>query len=148
MGNGLAVHEAMSGLPSAAARRRSSVRLAAVAGALVAVGAILGATWSVSWFQGGQTIEVAMVARHLKFNQTNPRIEMKLGDILKLALTNAEPAGIPHDLVIAGPAGITSQPLAPGETQVLTFKPSQPGVYHYSCSLHPRLMDGAIVVRP
>lgn len=146
MANGVAVRE-MPGTARGTARRRPLVLLGAAAAVLSAAALAVGGVQGFPWSKGGQTVEISLVARNLKFNETNPRIEIRRGEILQLALTNAEPAGIAHDLVIAGPGGWTSKPIAPGETEVLTFKPSQAGVYHYSCSFHPRLMDGEIVVR-
>jgi plastocyanin len=93
-------------------------------------------------------VEVALIAQGLKFNDTNPPLEVRRGETLRLLIRNAEPGGIAHDLVITGPGGLKSQPIPPGETQVVTFKPSQSGIYHYSCSLHPGLMDGRLIVRP
>lgn len=131
------------------ARRRRSLLFLAVAGLGLSAGALV--LGGVSRFAGphrGETAEISLVAQNLRFNETNPPIEMRLGDTLRLVVTNAEAGGIAHDLIIAGPAGLTTNRLQPGETQMVTFAPSRPGVYHYSCSLHPRLMDGQIVVRP
>jgi len=147
MANGVAVPEMLAAARHAG-RRRPLVVLGAGALILSAVALGLGMAQGVPWLQGGQTVEVALVARNMKFNETNPRIAVRLGDTLRLAVQNDEPAGIAHDLIIAGPGGLTSRHIRPGESQVLTFRPSTPGVYHYSCSLHPRLMDGEIVVRP
>ncbi len=147
MANGVAAPKMLAAARHAG-RRRPLMLLGAGALVLSAVAFGLAMAQGLPWLRGGQTVEVALVARNMKFNETNPRIEVRLGDTLRLAVENDEPARIAHDLVIAGPGGLTSRPIGPGETQVLTFKPSEPGVYHYSCSLHPRLMDGEIVVRP
>lgn len=147
MGNGVAVGE-VPGTARPAWRRRPLALLGLAAAILSAAALALGGVRGFPWLQGGETLEVSLVARDLKFNGTNPRIEIRRGDTLRLVLKNAEPAGIAHDLVIAGPGGLTSKRLGPGETEVISFTPSQAGVYHYSCSLHPRLMDGEIVVQP
>lgn len=147
MAKGVGIPEVPRPARGAGGRRRLLL-LGAAAAILGAAALALGAAQGLPWLSSGQTVEVALVARNLKFNETNPQIEVRRGDTVRLAVRNAEPAGIAHDLVIAGPGGLISKAIAPGETQVLTFRPSHAGVYHYSCSLHPGLMDGKIIVRP
>lgn len=147
MANGVAAQE-MAGMAMGPRRRRHVVLLGVAAAFLVATAVALGTAQGLPWINGGRTVEVVLVAQGLKFNGTNPPLEVRRGDRLRLVVRNAEPAGIPHDVIISGPGGLRSKPIVPGETQVLTFKPSQAGVYHYSCSLHPGLMDGRLIVRP
>ena len=128
--------------------RHPRVLLGAGAAILTAAALVLGVTQGMPSLSGGRTVEIALVAKDLKFNGTNPPLEIRRGDSLRLVVRNAEPAGIAHDVIISGPGGLRSKPIAPGETQVLSFKPSQAGVYHYSCSLHPGLMDGRLIVQP
>jgi plastocyanin len=133
---------------SGAEKWRPIVLLGAAAAVLAAVGLVLGVAQGLPFLNGGRTLEVSLVAKQLKFNGNNPPLEARRGDTLRVVLRNDEAAGIPHDLVISGPGGLKSQPVAPGETQTVTFRASQTGVYHYSCSLHPGLMDGRLIVRP
>jgi len=147
MASGVAVQK-MAGIARGTGLRRPVVLLGAVTAVLAAAAVVVGMAQGWPALNGGRTVEIALVAQGLKFNGTNPPLEVRRGDSLRLVVRNAEPAGIAHDVIISGPGGLKSKPIAPGETQVLSFKPSQAGVYHYSCSLHPGLMDGRLVVRP
>jgi len=147
MANGVAAQE-MAAIARGIGRRRPVVLLGAAAAVLAAAAVVLGMAHGLPALNGGRTVEIALVAKNLKFNDTNPPLEVRRGDSLRLVVRNAEPTGITHDVIISGPGGLRTTPIVPGETQVLTFKPSHAGVYHYSCSLHPGLMDGRLIVRP
>lgn len=48
--------------------------------------------------------------------------------------------------LLDGGLSTTPQLMDPGQTTTVTF--SQPGVYHYQCSLHPQTMQGSVTVTP
>jgi plastocyanin domain-containing protein len=87
-------------------------------------------------------------ARAGKFNEVNPTLEVRRGVPVELTVRNQEPGAILHDFVLVGLGVRTPKPLQPGEVSVLRFTPSQAGVFAYTCSLHPGLMDGRLIVRP
>ncbi len=91
-----------------------------------------------------QTLEVS--AKEMRFNGMNPTLQVRPGIPVELIVRNEEPAGIPHDLVVPG-LGVRTHLLQPGESVTLRFTPARDGEYAYSCTLHPRLMDGRLVVR-
>lgn len=93
------------------------------------------------------TREVLLVAKGVRFNEVNPPILLRQGEAVRLIVRNEEPPGIAHDFVITGPKGKASAILKPGESQSVLFSADREGIYSYSCSLHPGLMHGQIIVR-
>ncbi len=83
-----------------------------------------------------------------KFNGENPTLEVRRGVPVELTLRNEEPAGIPHDFLLVGLDVRTPKALQPGESTTLRFTPSHSGEFAYTCTLHPGLMDGRLIVRP
>lgn len=128
--------------------RRAAVRT----WALLAVGlvAALVLAAGVALLRGGDggaapARALVIAAQDMRFNGTNLPIELKVGE--KVALTIVNRDGVPHNFVIAGLGVRTTGYLPPGGSQVLVFTPSRAGSFTYSCSLHPGLMDGRVVVR-
>lgn len=91
--------------------------------------------------------EVLLVAKGVRFNDVNPPIPLRVGETVQLVVRNDEPPGVAHDLVITGPKGKASAIVKPGESQSIVFSADREGIYSYSCSLHPGLMHGQIIVR-
>ncbi|MBI4536638.1 MAG: cupredoxin domain-containing protein [candidate division NC10 bacterium] len=89
---------------------------------------------------------LALSAKGMTFNGANPTLQVRPGVPVELIIRNEEPAGILHDLVVPG-LGVRSHILRPGESVRLRFTPAREGEYGYACTLHPRLMDGRLVVR-
>ena len=83
-----------------------------------------------------------------KFNGENPTFEVRRGVPVELTVRNEEPAGIPHDFLLVGLDVRTPKALQPGESTTLRFTPSRSGEFAYTCTLHPGLMDGRMIVRP
>ncbi len=83
-----------------------------------------------------------------KFNGSNPTLEVRRGVPVEITVRNDEPGGIPHDFALVGLDLRTPKPLQPGESATLRFTPSRSGEFAYSCTLHPGLMDGHLIVRP
>ena len=61
-------------------------------------------------------------------------------------MRNEEPEAVPHDFFVAG-LGLATGVLAPGKAATIAFAARQAGSYSYGCTLHPRLMDGRVIVR-
>jgi plastocyanin len=89
--------------------------------------------------------EIELVARDSRFNGVNPTIEVAPGERLRLVVKNDDPETW-HDLVIGGLDGQRTTLLAPGESATLEFTAPASGILKYGCSVHPRFMDGRIVV--
>lgn len=83
-----------------------------------------------------------------RFNGSNPRLEVRRGVPVEITVRNDEPGGIPHDFALVGLGVKTPGLLQPGESTTLRFTPSRSGEFAYTCTLHPGLMDGRLVVRP
>ena len=83
-----------------------------------------------------------------KYNGVNPTLEVRRGVPVEITIRNEEPGAIPHDFVLAGLDVRTPKLLLPGESSTLRFTPSRSGEFAYSCTLHPGLMDGRLIVRP
>lgn len=90
--------------------------------------------------------KLTLVAQAGRFNEANPTFSVTVGETVHLTIRNAETEPVLHDFFIAG-LGVATGVLAPGETTTLVFTARQPGTYTYGCSLHPRLMDGRLVIR-
>lgn len=67
---------------------------------------------------------------------------------MEIPISKDEPRAIPHDFILVGLGLKTPKPLLPGESATLRFTPSRSGEFAYTCTLHPGLMDGRLVVRP
>ncbi len=83
-----------------------------------------------------------------KFNGSNPTLEVRRGVPVEITVRNDEPGGIPHDFALVGLDLRTPKPIQPGESATLRFTPSRSGEFAYTCTLHPGLMDGRLIVRP
>ncbi|MBZ0114807.1 MAG: nitrite reductase, copper-containing [Thermoanaerobaculia bacterium] len=87
-----------------------------------------------------------------------PMLRLRLGDVLEIHHTNADPKGMPHNLdfhAVTGPGGgaeVTS--VTPGEERVARFKMLHPGLFVYHCAAPPVTdhiangMYGLILVEP
>lgn len=122
---------------------RSLILLAGIAGIMLWGGAqaLLGGTSSAA-----STRQLTVVARDVRFNDSNPPLELKVGEPVALTVVNGE-QGIVHDFAIAGLDVRTDGHLSPGASQTLEFTPTKAGTFGYSCTLHPGLMDGQVIVR-
>ena len=91
---------------------------------------------------------IHLQAKAAKFNEVNPTLEVRRGVPVKITIRNDEPEAIPHDFVLVGLGVKTPKAIQPGEVSTLRFTPSQTGEFAYTCTLHPGLMDGRLIVRP
>jgi plastocyanin len=89
---------------------------------------------------------IRLEARNTRFNERNPTLEVRRGTRVELLVQNAEAGAVSHDLIIAG-LDVRSRVLQPGESTTVQFKPTRTGEYSYSCTLHPGMMDGKVIVR-
>ncbi|HCN09915.1 MAG TPA: hypothetical protein DIT01_18475 [Lentisphaeria bacterium] len=89
-------------------------------------------------------VTVIVVAKDMKFNQTNPTIYVRPGTKIRLILRNEDP-GMRHDLVLEA-LGLETPIIKEGESAVLEFVVVDEGLFEYICSLHPVLMKGILVV--
>lgn len=89
-------------------------------------------------------VTVVVVAKDMKFNQTNPTIYVRPGTKIRLILRNEDP-GMRHDLVLEA-LGLETPIIKEGESAVLEFVVVDEGLFEYICSLHPVLMKGILMV--
>ena len=89
-------------------------------------------------------VTVVVVAKDMKFNQTNPTIYIRPGTKIRLILRNEDP-GMRHDLVLEA-LGLETPIIKNGESAVLEFEVGDEGRFEYICSLHPVLMKGILMV--
>tara|TARA_B100000809_G_C14658832_1_gene358820 strand:- start:29 stop:466 length:438 start_codon:yes stop_codon:yes gene_type:complete len=89
-------------------------------------------------------VTVVVVAKDMKFNQTNPTIYIRPGTKIRLILRNEDP-GMRHDLVLEA-LGLETPILKEGESAILEFVVEDEGLFEYICSLHPVLMRGILMV--
>ncbi len=125
--------------------RTMMVALAVLCLTLVAGGLTVGKGVVLGRNQPPQTIY--LLAKAGKFNEANPTLEVRRGIPVEITIRNDEPGAIPHDFALVGLGVKTPTPLQPGEVSTLRFTPSQPGEFAYTCTLHPGLMDGRLIVR-
>lgn len=92
--------------------------------------------------------KIQLQAKAGRFNEVNPTLEIRRGVPVEITIRNDEPEAIPHDFALVGLGVKTSKALQPGEVSTLRFTPLQTGEFAYTCSLHPGLMDGRLIVRP
>jgi plastocyanin domain-containing protein len=91
---------------------------------------------------------IHLQAKAGRYNDVNPTLEVRRGVPVQITIRNDEPGAIPHDFVLVGLGVKTPKPIEPGEVRTLRFTPSQAGEFAYTCTLHPGLMDGRLLVRP
>jgi plastocyanin len=95
--------------------------------------------------------EIVLIAKDVSFytageaEPANPTIELKQGETVRLTLINQEPGQVLHCFSIAGLGVKTSRNLATGESETLSFRPAEKGVFSYACLMHP-MMAGKILV--
>jgi nitrosocyanin len=74
-------------------------------------------------------------------------IAVQQGDKVKLTLKNQVPgASNQHGFTI--PAYNITEVVTRGEPKVVTFVADKPGVFQYSCQLHPAHIGGSLIVEP
>ena len=76
----------------------------------------------------------------------NPSITLKYGETVELVLRNDDSKQVVHCFTIGGLNVKTARNLDSGETETLTFKPTQQGIFTYACLMHPQ-MAGKIIVQ-
>lgn len=74
-------------------------------------------------------------------------IAVQQGDKVKLTLKNQVPgASNQHGFTI--PAYNITEVVTRGEPKIVTFVADKPGVFQYSCQLHPAHIGGSLIVEP
>ena len=83
------------------------------------------------------TVEVELITELPAFvghdGQTNPTIEVKAGDVMKLTIVNDD--AIEHDIVIDALGVHSAHITGEGESTTVIFTAEEPGVYEYYCSV-------------
>ncbi len=115
--------------------------------ALVAVAIVLGQS-VVSGKSEPAAQRILLRAGAVKFNGMNPTLEVRRGVPVEITIRNEESGAIPHDFALVGLGLRTPKPIQPGESSTLRFTPASSGEFAYTCTLHPGLMDGRLIVRP
>jgi plastocyanin len=87
------------------------------------------------------------VATDDRFSQT--MLAMRTGQPAALTLTNQGSAV--HDWHLTDAKDANGQPIntkvvAPGQSATVVFTLATPGTYHFRCDVHPRIMQGFLVV--
>jgi hypothetical protein len=123
-----------------------SIKVVAVAVALLAVGALLAAVTRTP------SREITLVARGMAFYLEgdpaipNPTIMARQGERLRIVFRN-EDRGLTHDLAVPALDAATAL-IDWNEDDAVTFDvPDRPGAYDYLCEPHAMMMRGRIVVQ-
>ena len=87
---------------------------------------------------------ILLTAKGMKFNATNPTIDLEPGVWIRIVLRNEDP-GMQHDLVVPQ-LGLRSAVTETGESTVLSFRVPESGLLTYLCSFHPVSMKGTFYV--
>lgn len=89
--------------------------------------------------------KITMIAKDIKFNATNPTINVNKGDTVQFTVINQDT--VSHDFMIKDIAGAATGILDPGKQQTITVTFNTAGTFGYYCSVHPGSMDGNIIVQ-
>ena len=95
--------------------------------------------------------EILLVAGDVSFHlpdrpgEANPPLRLTRGLPVRLIVRNDAPERVLHCFTIGGLGVRTSRNLEAGESEALTFTPTEAGTFSYACLLHP-LMAGQVVV--
>ncbi len=126
--------------------RRMSVRMVAIAVALIAVGGLLAAVTQTP------DREITLVARGMTFYQLgdpvtpNPTLRLRAGERVRIVLRN-EDRGITHDWAVPN-LDVALDQIDWNEDSTVTFNvPETPGRYEYICRPHALMMRGHVVVQ-
>ncbi len=87
---------------------------------------------------------IVIIAKDMKFNETNPTLEVEFGERVRIVFRN-EDAGMRHDLVIED-LGFRTPVLQPGQEAIIEFISQTEGAFEYFCSIHPISMRGTLLV--
>ena len=87
---------------------------------------------------------IVITAKDMKFNQTNPTLEVAYGETVRIVFRNEDP-GMEHDLVIKD-LGLSTPLLQAGEEAIIEFIAQTEGRFEYFCSIHPISMRGTLLV--
>jgi plastocyanin domain-containing protein len=128
--------------------RKTMLSLALACTLLVAGGLSIGKGVVLGKNSPPATQIIQLQAKAGKFNEVNPTLEIRRGVPVEITIRNDEPEAVLHDFVLVGLGLKTPKALQPGEVSTLRFTPSQTGEFAYTCTLHPGLMDGRLIVRP
>jgi len=128
--------------------RKTMLSLALACVFLVAAGLTIGKGVVLGKGQLPPPQTITLQAKAGKYNEVNPTLEVRRGIPVEITIRNDEPGSIPHDFVLVGLGVRTPKAIQPGEVSTLRFTPTQPGEFAYTCTLHPGLMDGRLIVRP
>ncbi len=128
--------------------RKTMLSLALACVFLVAAGLTIGKGVVLGKGQLPPPQTITLQAKAGKYNEVNPTLEVRRGMPVEITIRNDEPGSIPHDFVLVGLGVRTPKAIQPGEVSTLRFTPTQPGEFAYTCTLHPGLMDGRLIVRP
>ena len=120
-------------------------RLLAGAG-LILLGAVTLAGTQVIPLGKPTTRQVTLEARGAAFSDTNPTIEARVGERIRIRVRNTDP-GVLHAIAVPE-LSPKVQEVKWGETAELEVTATAPGTYEYKCPQHCPLMRGKIVVRP
>lgn len=96
--------------------------------------------------------QIVLVAKDVSFrladrpDESNPVLELKKGQPVKLVVRNDDPDKVLHCFTIGALEVGTSRDLATGESETLAFTPKLSGTFAYACLMHP-MMTGKVVVR-
>jgi plastocyanin len=91
-------------------------------------------------------VSATVVAINIAFEPTT--VTMQAGALLRIDLQNND-AGVPHNIrVAAGGREVATSEIITGVARAeLPFGPLPPGVYEFSCEVHPN-MTGTIRINP
>lgn len=89
---------------------------------------------------------IVLSARNLAFSDTNPTLELRAGERVRLVIRNIDP-GITHSFAIPG-LRQANRKLSFGEELTVDVTADQIGEFEYTCPRHMPTMKGKIVVRP
>lgn len=123
---------------------RAALRRPLLAGAAAALLALALGIWPALPQQSvAPAREVSLVAQDGRFDRA--LIEVRAGERVRLTIANRESSAVSHDFAIAA-LGVKSPVVEPGQVVTITFTAKQPGSYVFGCTIHPRLMDGKLIV--
>lgn len=88
--------------------------------------------------------EVHLPARGTAFADSNPVIEVRVGDRVRLVVANRDP-GVVHAISVPALDDRVID-IAHGEEAVLEISARAPGEYEYVCTRHYPLMKGRLLV--
>ncbi len=91
--------------------------------------------------------EIVLSAKDYRFNGSNPPLEVRPGETVRITIQNDETDGTEHNFRIVGLQGACDTAIPPGHAASFVVTIPEDGEYSYTCCAHPGMGGKVVLVR-